>query len=283
MNKKAIIALSLLLSACVTEPDFRPEPYLKTEELLQQGIAAYKNDNFTEAAQNFSRALELYKSFDNRRGIVLSLLNLAETAMSASEFAAAELHLKQLKQHFINDDWDADLKQKERLLEVKLQFEQQKYQAALVTLQSVLTELDGQKTDQEKLNLLAMQARLEVLAFPLAQSDGLSKFEAALAKFDPQPLHYQILLKRILAVVALNRKDYQAASSLLKQALVYYQEQASRRATASCLEELATVEIAQHHNKAAREYLQRALLIWQWLKNDYKSNKIKSQLTKIQS
>lgn len=279
MNKKAIIALSLLLSACVTEPDLRPEPYLKTEELLQQGIAAYKNDNFTEAAQNFSRALELYKSFDNRRGIVLSLLNLAETAMSASEFAAAELHLKQLKQY----DWDADLKQKERLLEVKLQFEQQKYQAALVTLQSVLTELDGQKTDQEKLNLLAMQARLEVLAFPLAQSDGLSKFETLLAKMNPQPLHYQILLKRILAVVALNRKDYQAASSLLKQALVYYQEQASRRATASCLEELATVEIAQHHNKAAREYLQRALLIWQWLKNDYKSNNIKLQLTKIQS
>lgn len=282
MNKKAlIIVLSLILSACVTSPDPRPEPFLKSEALLREGLNAYQNDNFSEAQQKFSRALELYQSFDNQQGITLSRLNLLETALAVSDFKNAELYLKQLKQQAASKEAEENLNRKIILLESKLQFEQQRYPAALTTLQPLLTELNRQKkTDEMLLNLLAMQARLEILISPLIQSKGLSQFEAALAQNEPQP-QYQVMLKRISAMIAAKRGEYQKAATLLKEALAYYKEQASRRSIAACLEELAELEMAQQHQKEAREYLNKALVIRQWLKNDYKVNKIKQRLATI--
>ena len=280
MNKKAfIIALSLILSACVTSPDSRPEPFLKSEVLLRDGLEAYRNDNFTEAQQKFNRALELYQSFDNQKGVILARLNLLETALAMSDFKNADLYLKQLKQQAANSDAEINLKQKIILLESKLQFEQQHYQAALTTLRPLLAE-QKQLADEAQLNLWAMQARLEVSISPLTQSQGLTKFEAALAQKEPQP-HYQAMLKRIRAMIALKHGDYQAANMLLKDALAYDKEQANRRSIAACLEEFADLEMAQHHQKQAREYLNKALIIRQWLKNDYKSGKIKERLAAI--
>ncbi len=282
MNKKAlIVALGLILSACVTTPDSRPEPFLKSEALLRDGLNAYQNDNFAEAQQKFNRALELYQSFDNQKGVTLSQLNLLETALAMSDFASAESYLKLLKQQVASNNLEENLKRKIILQESKLQFEQQHYQAALVTLQPLLAEIDKEKKpDEMQLNLLAMQARLEVLVSPLTKSTGLSRFETALTQTEPQP-QYQVMLKRISAMIAAKRGEYQTATTLLKEALAYYQEQANRRSIAACLEELAELEMAQQHRKEAREYLNKALVIRQWLKNDYKSNQIKKRLTTI--
>lgn len=282
MNKLAILVFGLTLSACATNPDLRPDPYLKSELLMQQGLRAYEHDNFSEAQRKFSDALTLYRSFDNDKGIALSQSNLVETALAVSDFASAEAYLKKLKQQSAANALDMQLKRKVSLLEVKLQFEQENYPAALASLQPLLAELDGQTTyNDAQLNLLAMQAKLEVLISPLTKSAALSKIEAAVAQISPQSPHYQALLKRILAVVAFKRGNYQTATTLLTEALAYYKEQANRRSIASCLEELASVEIAHRQNAAAREYLNRALLIQQWLKNDYKSGKIKEQLAAI--
>lgn len=281
MNKKILIAaFGLILSACVTSPDSRPEPFLKSEALLRKGLTAYQNDDFVEAQQNFSRALESYQSFDNSKGVILTHLNLLETALAVSDFNNAALYLKQLKQQIATADVDADLKRQVIFLASKLQFEQQDYPAALTTLQPLLVELDGQKqSDEMRLTVLAQQARLEVLIAPQAQSAGLAKFETALTQ-QPQP-SYQAVLNRILATVATKRGDYQTANQLLTQALSYYQTQANRRSIAACLEELADLEMAQQHQKAAREYLNKALVIRQWLKNTYKSDKIRQRLTTI--
>jgi tetratricopeptide (TPR) repeat protein len=263
-------------------PDLRPDPYLKSEQLMQQGLQAYEQDDFNEAQQKFSAALVLYRSFDNDKGMALSQINLVETALAVSDFSKTQLYLKQLKQQSIANALDLQLQRKLTLLEVKLAFELQNYLAALAALQPLLAELDGQKTpDVAQLNLLAMQARLEVLISPLTQSKGLAKFTAALAQVSPPSPHYQMLLKRVLALAALKQGNYQTAKTLLTEALAYYKEQANRRSIASCLEDLASVELAQRHNSAAQGYLNRALLIWQWLKNEYKSNKINKQLAAI--
>jgi tetratricopeptide (TPR) repeat protein len=268
-----LTTLSLILSACVTTPDLRPDSYLKSETLLQEGLTAYRNDNFTEAQQKFSRALQLYQSFDNYKGIALARMNLVETALANSDFATAQSYLTQLKQ----TDLEPVLQRKRIVLEAKFQFEQQHYAAALNSLKPLLSELDGlQKLDEEQLSLLAMQVRLEVLILPATESKTLAKFSAALAE-NPSP-HYQALLNRSLAVVAVQRKDYQTATNLLTTALAYYKEQANRRSIAACLEELADVEIAQQHFQPAKNYLERALVIRQWLKNDLKIAKLKEKL-----
>jgi tetratricopeptide (TPR) repeat protein len=278
VNKWLAIALSLSLSACVTTPDLRPELYLKSEQMMQQGLQAYEQDNFTEAQQKFSQALELYQSFDNDKGIALSLLNLIETALGVSDFKQAQVYLKQVKSYALA----TDLKRKVILLEVKLAFEQENYPLALANLKPLLGELEGQKNlGDAQLNLLAMQARLEVLNSSLTQSAALAKFETALAQNEAKSPYYQALLQRILAVIALKRRDYLSATTLLTQALTYYKEQANRRSIAACLEDLAEIEIAQRHQPAAQNYLQRALVIRQWLKNKYKSDKIVKQLQLI--
>lgn len=283
MNKLLIIAaFSLIVSACATNPDLRPDPYLKSELLMQKGLQAYEIDNFNEAQRKFNEGLALYQSFDNDKGIALARSNLVETALATGDFTSARLYLTQLQQQSSAHALDAQLKRRVTLLEVKLAFEQENYPAALASLQPLLAELDGQTTyNDAQLNLLAMQARLEVLISPLAKSAGLGKFEAAVAQVSPQSPHYQALLKRTLAIVASKRGDYQTAVILLNEALAYYKEQANRRSIASCLEELASVEIAQRHIKAAREYLNKALAIRQWLKNDYKSGRIRQQLQKL--
>lgn len=279
MNRWAIIALSVLLPACVTTPDSRPEAFLNSEALLREGLNAYQNDNFSDAEQKFSQALALYQSFDNQHGMALSQLNLAETALASSDFAKAQGYLTQVKAI----DLAAESKRKMTLLEVKLQFEQQHYQAALHLLKPLLINIDAQqKLNEAQLNLLALQAKLEVWIAPLAKSTALARFETAVTQQSPPVPSYQVLLKRLLARRAFKRGDYQSATLLLTEALAYYKEQAKRRSIASCLEELAEIEIAQQHYDRARGYLNRALVIWQWLKNDSKSDKIRAQLITIQ-
>lgn len=271
--------VALTLSACVIQPDLRPNPYLKSEQFMQQGLQAYEQNNFSDAQRKFSAALELYRSFDNDNGIALSQANLAETALAIDDFVQAELYLNQLKKRSTYHSLNVLLKRKLILLDVKLHFEQQNYHAALAALQPLIAELNAQKiVDNTQMNVLAMQARLEVLISPLTPSVGLVQFETALTQISLPSPHYQALLKRTLALIALKQGHYQKAIILLTEALTYYKEQANRRAIAACLEELATIEFAQSHTRVAQEYLQKALLIWKWLKNDYKSNQIQKKL-----
>jgi tetratricopeptide (TPR) repeat protein len=284
MNNRAFVLLSLLITACADKPDLRPPPYLKTEELLQQGLDAYQQDNFSLAAEKFNRALQLYQSFDNQPGVAMTRLNLLETALAVSDFENSSQLIAQLKKQAAAGDLDAALERQLRLAEVKLQFEQQNYTAALALLQPLLEKPEPEKLpDDEQLNLLAIKARLEILLSTDGQSAAVIEFETALQHLENPPPHYQASLKRILALAYFKQGNFVSAAELLKQALSYYQTQANRRALLGCLEELSAVESALQNHQQARDYLQRALIICNWLKNKPKAEKIRQKLSLLKT
>ncbi len=275
MNKLLILIALLCLGGCVNSGDKRPEAYLKGETLLQQGLDFYKNDDFIQAQQKFSAALVWYQSFDNTKGITLAQLNLLETALAVNDFSQAQTLLNTLSPQADNDEYSNKIK----LLQVKLAVQQQHYSVALQKLQPLLSQLDLTQPPSDKLlNLLVLQAKLEILTQPQRASAGLQALQTALAGLASPSAYYQALLNQLLAQLAVNRQDYATAGNLLNQALVYYQTQANRRAIASCLEQLATIEQNQQHWQTAKLYLHKALLIRSWLKDSYKSNVLQQQL-----
>ena len=247
MIKPVILILSLTLPACAGSPDVRPDSYSKSENLLHSGLIAYKKDDFPAALQKFNSALLLYQSLDDTKGEQLTRINLVETSLALSDFAAAEQQLTILKQQAVDGFLDEPFKNRVILLEVKLLFQQQRYSEALAAIEPLLLPLDGREpADNNELNLLATAARLETLISAKTKPRWLDKFRTALAQ-EPQQPKFQIILKRIDAIIASQKHQYHEALKLLHEALGYYKLQDDRRAIASCLEDIAAIELAQNN------------------------------------
>jgi tetratricopeptide (TPR) repeat protein len=272
----------LFLVACASVPEKRPEPLLKSEHLLREGLIAFQNDELSDAQQKFTAALLLYQSIDNTQGIILSRLNLFEAALALSDFTTATNQLLSLeystKQGFVT----LALQKKIILLASKLSFEQQHYKIALRILQPLWSAIEERLPMNElEWEVLVLHARLEMLIAPRDFSKGLANLETAVSQ-QTIPSPYSALLKRLLAMRAIQGGEFQTAAALLKEALIYYQAQAQRRSIAACLEEMAELEVKQQHIPAARDVLQRALVIRQWLKNDFKTVKIQERLKQLE-
>jgi tetratricopeptide (TPR) repeat protein len=283
MIKLVIMVLSLTLPACAGSSDVRPDIYNKGENLLHNGLIAYKEDDFPTALQKFNSALLFYQSLDDIKGAQLARINLVETSLALNDFAATEQQLTILKQQAVDGFLDEPFKNKVILLEVKLLFQQQRYNEALIAIKPLLLQLDKQDlTDDTKLNLLATAARLETLISSGTKPQWLNKFRASLAQErEPQQPKFQIILKRIDAIIASQKQQYHEALKLLHEALDYYKLQADRRAIASCLEEIADIELAQNNKYQALEYLKRSLFIRTWLKDQYNIGKIQQKIMQI--
>jgi len=281
MIKFVIMVLSLTLPACAGSPEVRPDINSKGENLLHSGLIAYKKDDFPTALQKFNSALLFYQSLDDTKGVQLSRINLVETSLALNDFAAAEQQLTILKQQAVDGFLDEPFKNRVILLEVKLLFQQQRYNKALAVIEPLLLQLDEQElTGNNALNLLATAARLEALISAGTKSRWLDKFRTALER-EPQQPKFQIILKRIDAIIASQKQQYHEALKLLHEALGYYKLQADRRAIASCLEDIAVIELAQNNKSQALEYFKRALTIRAWLKDQYNFDKIQQKIVLI--
>ena len=265
--------------ACASHPE-QPKTYSKGERLLSRGVVDYKNDNFSAAQQNFHRALMLYQSIDFSEGVELARINLLESLLALNNFVIAEEQLAILKKQNVNSEIDDLLSDRVILLEVKLLFKKRQYNESLAVIEPLLLELEGRENN-EKLDLLATAARLETLIALEKQPRWLNKFREALLEERQVQLKFQVILKRIEAVIATQNQQYQDALKLLHEALGYYKDQADRRAIAACLEEIAEIEFKQHNHAQVVEYLKRALTIRIWLNDQYHINKIKKRIAQI--
>lgn len=282
MNKLLITVCSLALIACTNNADLRPDSYSKGERLLANGVINYKNDKFSAAQQNFHRALLLYQSIDNSKGVQLARINLVETLLALNNFGAAEEQLAILKQQKMSGMINDPFKDRIILLEVRLLFKNQKYHESLAIIEPLLLQLETQEiNDNKQLELLATAARLEALITVETESRWVRKFRRVLSeetKFHPK---FQVILKRIDAIIATQNQQYQEALNLLHEVLSYYQGQADRRAIATCLEEIAEIELKQHNKAQGLEYLKRALTIHVWLKDQYHIDKIQKRIIQV--
>lgn len=276
MIKTILVFLSLItLIACTNSPDLRPDVYINADSLLQSGINAYKEDRYPVAIQHFNRAMTFYESVDDEHGVIKARLNLANTALAYSDFKAAKTQIENLKQQSTKGLLAASLTQRLIFLQTKFYFAQQDYANALDTIKPLLEQ------PPFSLKLLATMARLEALNSRATETLWLNKFQQALAKLELKNIKQQMVLNRILAHYAVKEEDYNQAEILLNTALNYYKKQASRRAIADCLEQLAEIAQLKNNLSKAREQWNKALKIRLWLKDEYKAEYIRKQLLKI--
>lgn len=280
MNKLVLLLLSLALFACAKSPDLRPDVYARGERLLSSGVLEYKNENYTGAQQKFYRALMLYQSIDSSKGTQLARVNLVESLLAINDFAAAEVQLTILKQEKKNGVINGLLNDRIVMLEVKLLFQKQQYREALVVIEPLLLQMEQQEIKANKrLELLATAARLEALVSDETESQRISKFREALLLERTGQTKYQIILKRIDAINAMQNQQYDEALILLHEALDYYKDQTDRRAIAACLEDIAEIELKLDNQEQALNYLERALAIRTWLKDQYHIDKIQQLIS----
>ena len=161
------------------------------------------------------------------------------------------------------------------LLEVKLLFKKQQYLESLALIEPlILIKQPG----SEHIELLATAARLEALIGEEAEVQWNKLFRKTLLQENNIQAKYQVILKRIDAIIAIQNQQYQTALELLQDASDYYKEQANRRAIANCLEEMADVEFKLNNQEQALRYLERALSIRVWLKDQHHINKIQKRM-----
>ena len=282
MNKVTIFVLSLALFACAKSAVIRPDVYSKGEYILSSGVSNYRNENYSAAQQNFYRALMLYQSIDHSKGTQLARINLVEALLAINNFDAAEEQLTVLKQEKMSGMINDPLNDRVVLLEVKLLFQKQQYNESLAVIEPLLSQSVKLETnDNKRLDLLATAARLEVLMTVETEQKWLNKFREALLLERKVQAKFQVILKRIDAVIAKKNKQYLEALELLHEALAYYKDQADRRAIAACLEEIAEIEFKRHNQAQALVYLNRALAIRAWLKDQYHIDKIQKRISEI--
>lgn len=257
----ATLLASLLgmLAGCVSPPEQRPEALLQGERFLTQGVLAYRADNYPLAAAEFSHALTHYQGLDHRQGILLSRINLAETALAVSNYEAA---VRQVAAAVPLAASEGDVVQQERLtlLRSSIALKQGHYATTLELLTPLLAS--GLNDAELKRGALANRA---ALALALEADDApawVDRFAASVRKDESL---FNARLQRFQAQLALRRGEQAQAEALLQAALDTYKAIPSRSGTAATLEEWGHQLVVQSRWDEAEDRLLRALRIRLWL------------------
>jgi len=252
--------LLLILSSCTRLPDLRPTPIIQSESLLQKGIKAYQQDNYTLAINLFSQAKRVYQSIDEQQGQTLATLNLIEAALAINQLSVAQQNLSQIHQH-----------PKSKLLYARLLFAKKSYPQALQALPVFNNKTINQRLTQLKFVLFAQDK---------SSPTTLKNLREAIKK-TPLDTAQQALFNRLLALKYLQDKHPKKALPLITSSLNYYKKQADRRAIATCLQEMAAIQIALGKLTSAKNTLNRALFIRQWLKDKIKTQELQKLINRL--
>ncbi len=138
------------------------------------------------------------------------------------------------------------------MLEVKLLFQKQEYRESLTLIEPLLLKFEKRgKSNNKQLEMLATAARLEALINEKTEQQWIKKFREVLLEQREEQPKFQVILKRIDAIIATQKHNYHEALKLLHDTLGYYKNQVNRRAIAACLEGIAEIEAIQRNQPQA--------------------------------
>ncbi len=259
----------LLLQACAGVSDDRPEVVRESERYLERGVAAFRDDDYVTAASLFSKALLHYRSFDDAEGVLLSHINLAETALALGNHRAAGKQLALAEQVIHREASLAEHGSRVTLLRATSAVEQGNAELAMELLAPLLPGFgaDGRPLSPAMptaLAALVLRTRLALLEAD-APELWVGRLQRSLDGLSGEPDPAQSArLKRFQAQLAASERRWGAAHALYREALASYRELAARRGIAQTLEEWAALYMAQEEWEAARDRLQRALFVRSW-------------------
>lgn len=261
LRRWGVVLGAALLTACVSAPHRRPPAALvQGDRYLTQGVAAYAADDYVNAASLFNQALTYYRGLDDRRGIVESRIDLAETALAVGRYAAAEGQL-QAAGVIAGEEGMAAAQQRIGLLLSSLAIRQGRFDAALRQLAPLLSS--GDVAAGVRRSALANRAEIALRRPGDDPAAWVGRFaDAARGSGDRSLL---ALLARFRAALKVRAGDDAAAVALLRRALGIYKSIPSRAGTATALEQWGGLLAARKQWPAAEEKLQRALQVRLWL------------------
>lgn len=274
MNKPRlfIVLLLLLQTACSGVSDNRPEPVRQSEYYLEHGVSAFENSDYVAATDFLRKALAHYRSIDDTTGILLSRINLAETALAAGNFDAAVTHIEAAEQLSNRAGYRA-FRPRLTLLRAQVHWRQQEGQAALQLLQTLLPEFDAEQRSKERSDLLVLGATTLRTAIAFAHEEEsqqearlwLRRLSLMLPATEGRTELHRARLLRFEAELAYRGGDTERALDNLDEALQLYREAAARPAIAATLTELGRLLMKLGEWQQAEERLQDALYIRLWI------------------
>jgi tetratricopeptide (TPR) repeat protein len=276
MNKRitwsGLLLALMLVSACSSVSDTRPEVIRKSERYLEQGVEAYNNSDYPTATDFFSRALAHYRSIDDLNGVLFSHINLAETAMAAGSYDAVAHQLSEADR-IIRTLGASEHAPRLTLLWAQSHWRQGRKEKALELLAPLLPLFNDKQEVEQSLDSLALTAlmlRTGIAFASLVKDDNdaqlwLRRMENGYARSRDVTPQHQARLYRFQAQWLMNKGKLVEAEELLQQALDIYRPEAVRPAIAATLGESARIAIRLEQWEEAEDRLLRALYIRVWI------------------
>lgn len=282
------LLLTLLLGACSTVSDQRPEPIRKSEYYLEHGVSAYSDSDYVAASDFFSKALAHYRSIDDTTGILLSRINLAETALASGNFSAALKNIEAAERTASSEEY-REYQPRLTLLRAQTHWRSHEKEKALALLESLLPPFDSENRSQKKSSLLLLGATTLRTDIAFARDDDemqeaslwLRRLSLMLPTTEGRTELHHARLLRFEAQLAAYEHDPQEALNKFEQALQLYREGAARPAIAATLTESGKLLMAMGRWEEAEEVLQRALYIRLWIMDRRGSTELLEQLQVI--
>lgn len=266
------LLIGLMLAGCSGVSDTRPEVVRKSEYYLEHGVTAFGNSDYAAASDFFHKALAHYRSIDDTHGTLLSLINLAETAMATGNSQAALQHIEQAGKVSLRNG-APHYRQRLQLMRAQVLWRERRHEQVESLLQSLLPEFDHEDRPQTTPDLLQLSAVIlrTDMAFskieqqPLQAEQWLRRLQSTVARNrDATPLH-DARLGRFEAALLQRQGRYSRAEEKLQEALTLYRSAAHRPAISATLSEIARLQMAQQQWEMARDTLQRALFVRLWM------------------
>lgn len=290
MNNLPLILLPILLSlgACSGVSDDRPEPTRKSEYFLEHGVSAFKDSDFVSATNFLDKALAHYRSIDDTTGVLLTHINLAETALAAGNFDAALKNINAAEK-ISNMNEQLDYQQRLTLLRAQVHWRKQQTDESLKLLQGILPTFDNEQHSENPTNLFALGATTLRTDIAFASDDEnmqearlwLHRLTIMLPDTKGHTELHQARLLRFESKIAFHDNSPQEALDKLEQALKLYRDAAARPALAATLAESGQLFMQMQRWQQAEDRFQRALYIRLWIMDRIGSAELLKQLKTV--
>ncbi|NOR81462.1 MAG: tetratricopeptide repeat protein [Methyloprofundus sp.] len=259
----------MILSACGGSAVNKPAALLNAESYTNEGLQAFAEDDSSKAQQLFSRALILYQGMDNQHGMLLSHINLAEVTLALNEYPASLKNLDAAT-YIVKKTSLADIQSRITLLYSVLALKQNKTTLAESIVQPLLPKFNKEAPviSPNNLQLVAIAHRTKI-AFVQNQDKLLwtQRYAEMLKKSFIKNNALEARLLRFQSALLIDQGDYQGAESNFQQALLKYKSIPSRAGIAVTLFELGELAVIEKRWQDARDYFNRAINVYRYLKD----------------
>ncbi len=250
-----ILLVITTLASCSTGPaeKSQTDAFSSPANLLNTGIQHYNNNNYSNAIDDFEKALLQYRSIDNQSGIASSCMNLAKTHMAINSNKKAAEYLL-IANHTIKQANLGELNEHLHLLNSSLAIKNTTYERALLELKPVLNS----KNTDTKLAALKNRTRIAFIKNNKDKQQWLKKYKAQQQAY---PTNTNSHLARIFlfeAELSDNEKD---KIQYLTQSLTISRNLANRTAIAASLTQWANIDTKAERYAEAEDKYSRALFI----------------------